>query len=252
MSPDLKSRAQALIDALIDGDPAAVENLQGWLMGECAAGLLNQDGESLAELRAAVADLAPVADRYGPGKPGDRWRAVWELLHAIGQTSRPLEQIRLARPERVSGQLLRLIRDQPGIAPGEMAKSLGKQANHVSNALRGLIDQGLVHRVARGREVNYYLSETGREALVDETPAQETVGGAAKAASARESLQPPISEHSFQTPHADPSRLPPAERMRSRPGADISNFAAELYSRLHRSPRLDPTGPVVHDEAAVP
>ncbi len=172
MNPDLQSRAQALIDALIDGDLDAARSLQGWLMGECAAGLLNQDGDTLADLRAAVADLAPVADHYGPGKPGDRWRAVWELLHAIGATTRPLEQLRLAYPERVSGQLLRLIRDRPGISPREMVESLGKKANHVSNALRGLIDQGLVDRVTRGREVDYYLTGAGREALADEASAQ--------------------------------------------------------------------------------
>jgi DNA-binding MarR family transcriptional regulator len=180
MNPDLQSRAQALIDALIDGDFDAAKHLQGWLMGECAAGLLNQDGETLADLRAAVADLVAVADRYGPGKPGDRWRAVWELLHAIGATTRPLEQLRLAHPQRVSGQLLQLIRDRPGISPSEMVQCLGKKANHVSNALRGLIDQGLVDRVTRGREVDYYLTGTGREALADEAPAPGAVTATAQ------------------------------------------------------------------------
>jgi hypothetical protein len=172
MSADYQAHARALVDALIDADPDAVKTHQDWLMGECAAGLLDQDGATLAELRAAVADLAPVADRYGQGLPGDRWRAVWELLHAIGAASRPLEQRRLARPERVSGRLLRLIRETPGISPGRMATALGKQTNHVSNALRGLLDQGLVQRLPRGREVNYYLTETGREALADEAPAE--------------------------------------------------------------------------------
>lgn len=172
MNEALARRVQALSDALIDGDGTAAATHRAWLMGEIAAGLLHQDGATLMELRAAVADLAPLADHYGEGGPGERWRAVWELLYAIGQTSRPLEQARLARAETMPGQLLRLIRDTPGISPGEMAKALGKQANHVSNALRGLIDQGLAFRLPRGREVNYYLSETGREALGDGPPAR--------------------------------------------------------------------------------
>jgi DNA-binding MarR family transcriptional regulator len=172
MNEALARRARALSDALIDGDGAAAATHRDWLMGEVAAGLLQQDGATLMELRAAVADLAPLADHYGEGGPGERWRAVWELLYAIGQTTRPLEQARLARADTVSGQLLRLIRDDPGIAPGKMAKALGKQANHVSNALRGLIDQGLVFRLPRGREVNYYLSETGRAAVDEQAPAR--------------------------------------------------------------------------------
>ena len=168
MNDDLETRTQALISALIDQDADAVTRHQAWLMGECAAGLLHQDGEALIALRAAVTDLGPVADHYGEGKAGERWRAVWELLYAISETIRPLEQLRLAQADTVAGRLLRLIRDEPGISPGEMTKRVHKRSNHVSNVLRTLIGQGLLHRVPQGREQRYYLSETAREALLDD------------------------------------------------------------------------------------
>ena len=165
MTNDLKHHAQALSDALIDGDSAAAERHQSWLMGEVAAGLLHQDTDTLLDLRAAVADLAPLADHYGNGQRGDRWRAVWELLYAISQTTRPQEQQRLARPDALPGQLLRLIGDKLGITPGELAQRVGKKPNHISNTLRTLIDQGLVFRVPQGRELRYYPSDTGRQLL---------------------------------------------------------------------------------------
>lgn len=167
MNEALARRVQALTDALIDGDHTAAATHRDWLMGEVAAGLLQQEAATLMDLRAAVADLAPLADHYGEGGPGERWRAVWEILYVIGQTSRPLEQARLARSETVPGQLLRLMRDEPGISPGLMAARLGKRANHISNALRALIDQGLAFRLPHGRTLRYYLSETGHESAED-------------------------------------------------------------------------------------
>lgn len=165
MLKDLKQLAQDLRLALIDGDTTAALSYQNRLMGEVAAGLLQQDTEALLDLRAAVADLGPVADRYGDGKKGDRWRAVWELLHAISETSRPLEQMRLARPNQVAGQLLRLISAQPGITPGEMGTLTAKTDSHISNTLKTLMEQGLVHRIPKGRNGHYYLSAMGRELL---------------------------------------------------------------------------------------
>lgn len=161
----LQQYAQALSDALIDGDAAAAEIHQSWLMGEVAAGLLHQDTDTLLDLRAAIADLAPIADHYGNGQRGDRWRAVWELLYAISQTTRPAEQQRLARPETLPGQLLRLIGENIGATPSELAQKLNKKLNHISNTLRTLIDQGLVFRVPQGRELRYYLNDTGRQLL---------------------------------------------------------------------------------------
>lgn len=163
MSIELEQRAQALRLALIDGDTARAEEHKNWLMGEAAAGLLYQDAETLMVLRAAVADLAPVADRYGDGQKGDRWRAVWELLYAVSETVRPLEQVRLARPETFTGEVLQLILDEPGVTPREIAERKGRQPNHVSNTLRALLDQGLVYRLPQGRTARYFAEQEARE-----------------------------------------------------------------------------------------
>jgi DNA-binding MarR family transcriptional regulator len=162
---EFRQRATSLRLALIDGDSAAAAQHQAWLMGEAAAGLLHQDTVTLLDLRAAVADLAPVADHYGDGQRGDRWRTVWELLYAVSQATRPQEQQRLAQADTLSGQLLRLIGDNHGITPGDLATRSEKKPNHISNTLRTLLDQGLVFRVPQGREQRYYPSEAGRQLL---------------------------------------------------------------------------------------
>lgn len=162
---EFRQRAASLRLALIDGDSAAAAQHQAWLMGEAAAGLLHQDTDTLLDLRAAVADLAPVADHYGDGQRGDRWRAVWELLYAVSQATRPQEQQRLAQPDTLPGQILRLIGEHRGITPGELAQRLKKKPNHISNTLRTLIDQGLVFRLPQGREQRYYPSDAGRQLL---------------------------------------------------------------------------------------
>lgn len=163
MPTELEQRAQALRLALIDGDGDAAQTHQNWLMGEVAAGLLHQDSQTLMALGAAVADLPPLADRYGDGRKGDRWRAVGELLDAIGETVRPLEQVRLARAETYTGEVLRLILGEPGIAPKAIAERTGRQPNHVSNTLRALLDQGLVYRLPQGRTARYFAEESARE-----------------------------------------------------------------------------------------
>lgn len=190
MPTELEQRAQALRLALIDGDASAAETHEHWLMGEVAAGLLYQDQETLTALGAAVADLPSVADRYGEGRKGDRWRAVRELVHAIGETVRPLEQVRLTRQETYSGQVLQLILDEPGITPGEIADRTGRQPNHVSNTLRVLLDQGLVYRVPQGRTARYFADEA----------AQELIG-------AKGTTQPRVAAH-HSPPAANDDRFP--------------------------------------------
>lgn len=180
MLPNLKKRAQDLRLALMDGDQDAAAKLQAWLMGEVAAGLIEQESEVLLDLRAAIADLPQVADRYGDGKPGDRWRAVWELLYAVGQTTRPMEQQKLMQAETLPGQLLRLIAAQPGIAPTDMGKQLGKERNHVSNTLRALLDQGLVYRVPRGRSAAFYLTPQAKALLPEQAVVPEKLPPADK------------------------------------------------------------------------
>lgn len=170
---DLDSHLDLLRSALAGGDQAAASREERWLMGTISTALLHQDQETMMALRGHLADLAPLADRYGSARPGERWRAAWEILNDFTETIRPLEQHRLAEPGKVSGQLLQLIRSQPGITPGELAKRVGKGLNHVSNTLRTLVDQGLAQRVPAGRTGFYHLSAMGIEALDRLQPASE-------------------------------------------------------------------------------
>ncbi len=172
MSQDLEHHILTLRQALLDGNSTEAETAKNWLMGEAAAALLHQDATGMNALRAHLADLAPLADKYGDGRPGDRWRAVWELLHACGETVRPLEQARLARPSQLSGLILRHIRDDEGITPSELGARVNKKPNHVSNTLRILAEQGLLYRVPQGKKNRYYLSEMGREILQRQQPVQ--------------------------------------------------------------------------------
>jgi len=184
MTQDLDRHILALRQALLAHEKPAAKSEKDWLMGEVAAALLQQDAEALKALRARVCDLAPLADRYAEAQPGDRWRAVWEILHACSETIRPLEQVRLAKPGQLSGLLLRHIGDSEGITPTELGERVGKKPSHVSNTLRALAEQGLVHRVPQGREIRYFLSEMGRELLAERqpvraVPAIAAVGGTA-------------------------------------------------------------------------
>lgn len=189
MTDDISKRAEALRLALLDNETEAARSHQNWLMGKAASALLRQDTDSLRAFRAALAGLPAVADRFGEGKKGDRWRTVWELVDAFCETPRPLEQARLAKATQVSGLVLLAIRHEPGISPGELVQKLGKKSSHVSNVLRQLIEQGLVHRLAEGRSGRCFLTATGRQQV--------------------EAMQPEIQTPVQQTPidHAAPSRI---------------------------------------------
>ena len=164
-----------LRQALLGGDAERAEAPQAWLMGEIASALQAQDRDKMMELRGHLANLIPLADHHGSGKPGDRWRAVWELLQACSATHRPLEQYRLAEPGRLSGLILAQIKRQPGITPSELAGDLKKQANQISNELRRLRDEGLVHRVPEGAQRQYFLTSAARTLLVGQSPVRLVV-----------------------------------------------------------------------------
>lgn len=156
--------------ALLDSDMSSVAVERDWLMGEITAALLEQDEKTMNILRGHLADLAPLVDEYGDAKPGDRWRATWEILRAFCVTYRPLEQFRLAAPGKLSGLLLRHIHKTPGVTPTELVNRVSKNINHVSNTLRALAEQGLVQRIPQGRKKCYYLTAMGREALAQQQP----------------------------------------------------------------------------------
>ncbi|MBS4097375.1 MAG: winged helix-turn-helix transcriptional regulator [Sulfuricella sp.] len=178
---ELEQHVSQLRQALLEENGDAATREQHWLMGAISTALLQQDQPAMMALRGHLADLAPLADRYATARPGERWRAAWEILHDFTEGIRPLEQARLAEPRNFSGVLLELIGKQPGITPSQLANRTGKQGNHVSNTLRALADQGLVQRVPAGRNSFYHLSAMGSEALQrlqphSEAPPEENTG----------------------------------------------------------------------------
>ena len=161
---------EQLRQALLSGDSESVEAPQAWLMGEIAGALQAQDRAAMMELRGYLANLIPLADHHGSGKPGDRWRAVWELLQACSASHQPLEQYRLAEASRLSGLILVRIKRQPGITPSELGKNLEKKANQISNELKRLREEGLVHQVPEGAQRRYFLTTAARTLLDGQSP----------------------------------------------------------------------------------
>jgi len=161
---------EQLRQALLSGDSESVEARQAWLMGEIAAALQAQDRVKMLELRGYLANLIPLADHHGSGKPGDRWRAVWELLQALSTSHQPLEQYRLAEPGRLSGLILTHIKWRPGITPRTLGSVLNKRPNQISNELKRLREEGLVHQIPEGAQRRYFLTTAARTLLEGQSP----------------------------------------------------------------------------------
>jgi len=161
----LQTHLTALRQALLNQEGQAVREQQDWLTGAVAAALLNQDQDAMQALRAGLVGLIPIADKYASGGPGERWRALGEVLQACADTYKPLEQVRLAASERLSGLIIKQISRNPGITPSVLAEKLEKSRSHISNELKALYREGLINGIARGRATHLYLSGVGKDVL---------------------------------------------------------------------------------------
>ena len=161
----LQTHLTALRQALLNQEGQAIREQQDWLTGAVAAALLNQDQDAMQALRAGLVGLIPIADKYASGGPGERWRALGEVLQACADTYKPLEQVRLAASERLSGLIIRQISRNPGITPSVLAEKLEKSRSHISNELKALYREGLINGIARGRATHLYLSGVGKDVL---------------------------------------------------------------------------------------
>lgn len=161
----LQTHLTALRQALLDHEGRVVREQQDWLTGAVAAALLNQDQDAMQVLRAGLVGLIPIADKYASGGPGERWRALGEVLQACADTHKPLEQVRLAESDRLSGLIIRQINRNPGITPSVLAEKLEKSRSHISNELKALYREGLINGISRGRATHLYLSGVGKDVL---------------------------------------------------------------------------------------
>ncbi len=157
---------QKLREAMFDGDLEVVEKQRRWLTGQAAMALLNQDAEMLLFLAGRFAVLSDLADQCElPSRPGDSWQMLRDVLFSCAKTSKPLERIRLADVNKLSGRILRHIQDAKGITPKEIIELTGKSDTHISNELKKLNDEGLINRLPYGNTKWILLTKKGRELM---------------------------------------------------------------------------------------
>lgn len=163
---DLTHHQDIYKQALKTQDETVLLHEKAWLTAAAASALLEQDTEAMRRVRACCADLASLADRFdGTGKPGDRWRALGDVLTLALESGKPLEQLRLVLPSTVGGLIMKHIKDQPGITPTDLCQRCSKNKNHISNEIKKLENAGLIHRFKRGKNYELFLSVLGKDAM---------------------------------------------------------------------------------------
>lgn len=166
MMNDLTQHLEAYKQALKDQDAETVLREKAKLTEAVAWALLDQDEEQIKAVRACLANLAPLADHFDEtGKCGDRWRALGEVLRLVSENNKPLEQLRLALPNTVSGKILREIQAQAGITPSELSERLGKSDSYISNEIKKLDTARLIVQLKRNKHYELFLSVLGDEVL---------------------------------------------------------------------------------------
>lgn len=152
--------------AMQDKELSVLQQEKNWLVSAVASAVLRQEESELSALRSQLSELAALADRFDPtAKPGDRWRALSEVMMIAQESSLPLEQLRLVLPNQVTGLMMKHIRDEPGITPALLAARCAKQPNHISNELKKLDKALLIYRLRKGKNQHLYLSALGKETL---------------------------------------------------------------------------------------
>ncbi|GAB6140480.1 hypothetical protein JCM14076_12090 [Methylosoma difficile] len=157
--------------ALQNQDEATLHREKAWLTAAATSALLQQDAQAMQRIKACCGELSALADHFdNTGKPGDRWRALGDVMTLALDSGKPLEQLRLVLPSTVSGLLMTHIQKEAGITPTKLSERCGKEKNHVSNEIKKLESAGLIYRFKRGRNHELFLSALGAEALADVAP----------------------------------------------------------------------------------
>lgn len=187
--------------ALNNQDTDALLREKAWLTTAATSALLEQDSDAMRKIRACCADLSSLADHYDcTGQPGDRWRALGDVLTVALDSGKPLVCLRLALPASVSGMLLQKIDQHPGLTPTALAQHCQKSTTHVSNELKKLEEAGLIDRLKRGKNIELFISIIGKAALASVAPSTETQSQAPAVMASR-------ADASNDYAYADPSRL---------------------------------------------
>lgn len=175
----LQKHRLAYKQALKDNKVATIIYEKACITSIVSAALLNQEPKQMQQARAVIAELSALADHFdSTGKPGDRWRALTEVLTQALESGKPLQQLRLVLPTSVSGKIIEHIQENPGIRQDNLAKNLKKSPSHISNEIKKLENAGLIYRLKRGGHNELFLSVLGKEtmdSLVAETNTPNTI-----------------------------------------------------------------------------
>lgn len=157
--------------ALKNQDNAVLLKTKECLLENVAWALMEQDNASLKYLRGICANLAPLADHFdNTSKNGDSWRTLNNLLRLFNENVKPLEQLRLAFPNTISGKILRIIKSNAGITQPQVAKLLNIESPQITEVVVQLSDANLIVMLKRDKEYEFYLSNIGKNILEDLTP----------------------------------------------------------------------------------
>lgn len=169
---NLIKHSDAYKNALQNKDNNTLLQEKAYLTTAATSALLEQDTKTMRQVRACLADLSSLADIYDKtGKPGDRWRALGDVLTLALECGKPLEQLRLVLPSTICGKIVSHIKAQPGITPKELSAHLNKASNHISNEIKKLESAGLIYRLKRGRNYEFFMSALGSRMLDSVIPA---------------------------------------------------------------------------------
>lgn len=173
---EIEKHLEAYKQALREKNETAIFQEKAWLREAVAWALLQQDEPAMKMVRGFCADLAPLTDHVDQtAKGGDCWRYFGEVLTLFLENNKPLEQLRLALPNTVSGKILKEIQAEAGITPSTLSKKLNKSVTHISNELTKLEKSGLIYRFREGKSYELFLSVLGKEALDSITPTQSQI-----------------------------------------------------------------------------
>lgn len=159
----IESNVLVMRKALLEKSHDLHEIKKCWLMGEITSALMQQDEKSMMILRGHLADLIPLAHEYGDAGDGERWQTTWEILHTFHVTSRPLEQLRLASSKLISGKLLRVLENNPGLSGVELSGLTNESLKKINDAIASLEKHDLIMHIPGN---GLYLTATARELLL--------------------------------------------------------------------------------------
>ncbi|MFA5994067.1 MAG: hypothetical protein WC823_03855 [Parcubacteria group bacterium] len=156
----IKQDVLELRNALIAGNLNLYISKRGCLMGDVATALMEQSEDAMIFLRGHLADFIPLTKDAGDER---YWYAAWELLNAFCNTCRPLEQLRLASPNTISGKVLRLIDATPGVSNRRLASLLKSNVQQIRKIVSDLKKQCLITYIPINR--GSFMLEAGHEIL---------------------------------------------------------------------------------------